>query len=363
MAKRVKNNLHIEVLTPSGFVPFSGIMKTEHDMKVKLTFDDGSILQCSDSHRIKVSDGSFVCAKNLISNHILSSGHVVKTLEILPGQVELFDILDVDGHEYYTNDIISHNCEMLSDDPLLINSRVLQSLQASRPLYIDKGFWFWKEFDANKTYIVSSDVSEGMQKDFSTIEVFSLDDLEQIAEFRQNNIKEDKLYEAIKWVIKKILESKDPRTQRKPSIYWSFENNSCGAVIGALHMQDEKFPEEPQLISEKGSRLGMRTVNKSKLEGARHLKSLVEKAKGGYQIHSERLIFELKNYVATGASYAAKYGATDDLVSAMLINSRIIAQLAAYEPEVFDTLYRSDGNFDDENDDEFNSDAPIPFVF
>lgn len=252
-------------------------------------------------------------------------------------------------------------CEMLSDDPLLINSRILQQLKTQTPIFIDKGFWFWKTFDPLKTYLIGADVSEGMQKDFSTIQVFELETLEQVAEFRDNKIKEDQLYEAIKWVITKALSVKDPRTQRKPSIYWSFENNSCGAIIGALHLQDEKFPEEPELVSEKGSKLGMRTINKTKLEGARNLKSLIEKSKGGYQINSERLVFELKNYVATGASYAAKYGATDDLVSAMLIISRMIGQLAQYEPEVFDALYRSDSSFED--GDFSGGIEPMPFVF
>lgn len=252
-------------------------------------------------------------------------------------------------------------CEMLSDDPLLINSIVLQSLKEAKPLMVDKGFWIWKEFDPNKTYLVGVDVSEGMEKDFSTIQVVELETLEQVAEFRDNKIKEDKLYEAIKYIIHKILSKKDPRTQKKASIYWSFENNSCGAVIGALHLQDEKFPQEPELVNEKGSKLGMRTVNKTKLEGCRALKKLIEKNNGGIKINSARLIFELKNYIAQGASYAAKHGATDDLVSAMLIISRMIAQIAAYEPEVFDTLYRTDGSFD-ENGDDYGGDAePVPF--
>lgn len=251
-------------------------------------------------------------------------------------------------------------CEMLSDDPLLINSRILQTLKPASPISIDKGFYFWRDLDPTKTYLVGADVSEGMGKDFSTIEVFELETLEQVAEFRQNNVKEDVFYNAIKWILEKIMKCKDPRTMQKPTVYWSFENNSCGGIVGALHMQDEKFPEDPILINEKGTKLGMRTVNKSKLEGARHLKNLIEKSKGGYQIHSEKLIFELKNYVATGASFAAKYGCTDDLVSAMLIVSRMIAQLAQYEPEVFDALYRSgEASFDEVYD---GSDEPIPFM-
>jgi len=252
-------------------------------------------------------------------------------------------------------------CHMLSSDPLLINSMVLQQLKPRQPEFVDKGFAFWKVPDPSKTYIVGVDVSEGMQKDFSTIQVIELETLEQVAEYRNNTIKEDKLYEAIKWIIMKLQSYKDPRTQRKPMIYWSFENNSCGGVIGVLHYQDEKFPEDVELINEKSGKLGMRTLNKSKLEAARHLKNLIERSKGGIKINSERLIFELKNYITSGGSFAAKHGATDDLVSAMLINARIISYLAAYEPAVFDKLYKSEGNFDD--GEEYGEEVmPMPFV-
>lgn len=251
-------------------------------------------------------------------------------------------------------------CRMLSSDPLLINSMVLQSLKSKTPEFLDKGFAFWKVPDPGKTYIIGVDVSEGMQKDFSTIQVIELETLEQVAEYRNNSIKEDTLYGAIKWIIGKIQSYKDPRTQRKPMIYWSFENNSCGGVIGALHYQDEKFPEDVELINEKGGKLGMRTLNKSKLEAVRHLKNLIEKSKGGIKINSERLIFELKNYITSGGSFAAKHGATDDLVSAMLIVARIIGYLASYEPAVFDKLYKSESNFDDMD---FGQEImPMPFV-
>ena len=252
-------------------------------------------------------------------------------------------------------------CKILSSDPLLINSMVLQALKPSTPLFIDKGFSFWKQIDPSKTYLVGADVAEGLGQDFSTIQVIELESLEQVMEFRSNSIKEDKLYEAIKWIVGKLLSIKDPRTQKKATVYWSFENNSIGAVIGALYYQDEKFPPEAELVNGKGEKLGMRTVNKPKVEAARHLKNLVEKSKGCLKINSERLIFELKNYVATGASYAAKPGATDDLVSAMLIAMRIISYLSSYEPAIFDKLYRSDGSFESSSD--FAEELePMPFL-
>ena len=247
----------------------------------------------------------------------------------------------------------------LSSDQLLIKSLVLNRLKGVTPLDKNKGFSIWSKFDPNKTYLIGSDVAEGTENDFSTIEVIELETLEQVAEFRSNVIKETQLYNAIKFIIELILSNVDPRTGKKPTVYWSFENNSAGASICTLYYNDEKFPADAILINGKGERVGFRTVNKPKLEACRSLKNLTEK-QNGLVLKSTLLINELKNYVSKGASYAAKRGSTDDLVSAMLIVMRIIKQLSEYEPEVFDKLYNTDADFYEEKTNDY--DEPIPFV-
>lgn len=253
-----------------------------------------------------------------------------------------------------------YRCEFLSDDPLLIKSLTLQGLREIKPLYIDKGFSFWKEIDPYKTYLIGADVAEGVQQDFSTVEIIELESMEQVGEFRNNGINESQFYNAIKFAISKVLTCVDQRTGKKPTLYWSFENNSAGAAISTMYYNDEKFPQEAILLSGKGDRTGFRTVNKPKLEACRHLKGLIEKNVGGLQIKSKLLIFELKNYIAKGASYAAKHSATDDLVSAMLIVMRMLKQLSEYEPMVFDRLYKAESDFYDETTNEY--DEPLPFV-
>ena len=253
-----------------------------------------------------------------------------------------------------------YECQFLSSDPLLINTLTLSMMKSKTPLYNDKGFFFWKEPDPNKSYIVGVDVAEGMQQDFSTIQVIELETLEQIAEYRNNTVKENQLYDAIKYIITKLLNYVEPRTGKRPSVYWSFENNSAGAALGALYYNDEKFPAAAELISGKETRLGFRTVNKTKVEACRYLKKLIEQTRGGLTINSKMMIFELKNFVATGAGYAAKRGSTDDLICAFLIVLRVMKYLSDYEPEVFDKLYKSEGEFYEETSNDY--DDPVPFV-
>jgi hypothetical protein len=246
----------------------------------------------------------------------------------------------------------------LSSDALLINTRILQFLKHNIPKYEDKGIKVWKEPEAQKTYVIGMDISEGLGKDFSTIQVIELEGLEQIMEFRSNKINETQLYNCLKYIIERIYASED-KNGFKPTIYWSFENNAIGAAISTLYYNDEKFPKAAELISP-DVKLGMNTSAKTKAIACKVLKKLVEKKTNNLLLNSEQTIMELKNFVQHGAAYAAKKGSTDDLISSLLIVVRIIDFLSNHEPEIFEKLYETDQEFFNENDNDF--DEPVPFV-
>ena len=57
-----------------------------------------------------------------------------------------------------------------------------------------------------------------------------------------------------------------------------------------------------------------------------------------FSINSGALISELKNFVATGSSYRAKVGETDDLISSLLLTIRIISVLRDWDPRIYNTF-------------------------
>ena len=61
-------------------------------------------------------------------------------------------------------------------------------------------------------------------------------------------------------------------------------------------------------------------------------------------IHSYGLVSELKAFVASGGSYAAKQGDTDDLVMASLLITRILQQLSDFNYDL-DEHMRDHDNF------------------
>jgi hypothetical protein len=56
------------------------------------------------------------------------------------------------------------------------------------------------------------------------------------------------------------------------------------------------------------------------------------------KISSGAMISELKGFVATGSTYKAKTGETDDLISATLLVIRIMSVLRDWDPRVYNTF-------------------------
>jgi hypothetical protein len=119
------------------------------------------------------------------------------------------------------------------------------------------------------------------------------------------------------------------------------ENNGLGeaalAVINATG--EENFPgnfvHEPKRGSGKRQR-GLNTNNRTKLTACIKLKSLMDSRR--MTVRSRPLIKEMKNFVASGGSFAAKYGETDDLISATLLCIRLLIILSDWDPDLGERL-------------------------
>ena len=131
------------------------------------------------------------------------------------------------------------------------------------------------------------------------------------------------------------------------NIYWSVENNTIGesALLVINDFGEENIPG--MFVSEpirKGHirkfRKGFNTTHRTKISACARLKSMVEKGK--LKIHSKPFITELKAFVASGSSYKAKTGETDDLVSSMLLAMRIVSVLKDWDPKVYTSFSQAD---------------------
>ena len=240
-----------------------------------------------------------------------------------------------------------YDCEFLVYDETLINSIKLAALEGNNPI-INMGQTRWyKKPTSEFTYAVALDPSMGTGGDNAAIQVFELPSYEQVAEWQHNTTAIPAQIRIMTDICKHIeQETGDPST-----IYWSVENNGLGeaALIVINDFGEENIPG--LFVSEpirKGHvrkfRKGFNTTHSSKVTACSRLKTMVENDK--MVVHSKPFISELKNFVATGSSYNAKLGQTDDLISATLLALRMMDVLKDWDPRIYDTFNQSDQHGD-----------------
>ena len=236
-----------------------------------------------------------------------------------------------------------YGCEFLVYDETLINSIHLSSMEGESPL-INMGQTRWyKKPSPEYSYVVALDPSMGTGGDNAAIQVFEVPSYVQVAEWQHNQTAIPGQVRVLADICKYI----ESEIKSATSIYWSVENNGIGEAC-LIVIQD--FGEEhiPGLfVSEpmrKGHvrkfRKGFNTTHSTKISACSRLKTMVESSK--MTINSKPLITELKGFIATGSSYNAKSGSSDDLVSSTLLAIRMIAVLKDWDPRVYNTFTQAD---------------------
>ena len=232
-----------------------------------------------------------------------------------------------------------HECLFITADETLISSLVLTNLQGVDPYEQVGQLRVYSPVDNEKIYVAAWDPSLGTGGDAAAIQIYSLPDLVQIAEWQHN--KTDVRGQLRNFV--NVLEWLRSKGVDNDNIYWSVENNTLGeaALVAIQEYGEARIPGH--FISEPGSkRRGFTTTNKSKLAACTKLKYYIESHK--MQPRSKNLVQELKTFVAHGASFAAKEGETDDLVMGTILAVRLIEYVMKYDENTYNTLIERDSN-------------------
>jgi hypothetical protein len=232
-----------------------------------------------------------------------------------------------------------YECEFLVFDETLINAIKLSALEPNNPL-MNMGQTRWYEkLQKDKTYIIALDPSMGTGGDYAAIQVFELPTYKQVAEWRHNTTAITGQIRILADICNHIANE----TQNPQGIYWSVENNSIGeaALIVINDFGEENIPglfvSEPMRKGHvRKFRKGFNTTHSTKISACSRLKTMIENDK--MKISSGAMISELKGFVATGSTYKAKTGETDDLISATLLVIRIMSVLRDWDPRVYNTF-------------------------
>ena len=352
-----ENTKGYKVLTPDGYKSFAGIRCLGERSIYRVEFENGYWLECTENHKVFVNDSARVTIDQLVPGNIVltNKGNIQLTANIDLHRKELvYDLIEVDGgHRYYTNGILSSNCEFIIYDETLISPIVLTELAGIDPfMKMGQVRWYAKP-KKDCVYLVALDPSLGTGGDPSAIQILELPSMKQIGEWQHNRTPVQQQVKILAEITKYLVEEIGVNTD----VYYSLENNTLGeaALVAIEEYGEEKidgiFLSEPKLPgSSRRYRKGFNTTNKTKLSACSKLKNLIETRK--LHIASKALLSELKTYVANGNSFAAKIGETDDLVSAMLLVVRMAMYLREYDPTL-------DENLRDKSEEML---MPMPFI-
>jgi hypothetical protein len=175
----------------------------------------------------------------------------------------------------------------------------------------DRGVWVWKYPVADHKYVLSADVARGDASDYSTVEVFDVNDSEQVLEFR-GKIPPDQFG---------ILINEIGMRYNKALV--CPENNTYGfATITKLrdmgypnlHINDKRYLYSVEIpIGKYGFNTNGASRGPTLTKFEEHIRL------GRLKIYSSRLVDELKTFVWLGDSPRAQKGFNDDLVLASAI--------------------------------------------
>ena len=314
------------IKTPTGYEKFKGVQKKIVDNMYTLTFMDDSFVKCSGKH-LFLTDLGLQKTKDIKLGQSLT-GKLLTGIDIKSGVFEVFDPVEVEKHStYFSNDVISHNTEFIGSSATLISGSKLRSLAFFNPLYSEEGFDIYEQPIQGHMYIANVDCAEGVQQDYSTINVIDVTQTpyKQVAKYRNNKLPLLFFPTVIYSIAKKYNEA-----------YALIETNNIGQqVVDILHYdleyeniyKLEHHHIKGQSISggfKRATSFGIKTTKTVKKIGCANLKTLIENDK--LIINDFDTIAELNTFVRVRDSYAAEEGNNDDLVMGLVLFAWLTAQ-------------------------------------
>ena len=275
-----KLNRDILVKTPTGFKTFSGIQKVYKPFYHWIIFEDGSEIKCSDNH----SFGSEKIKASLIKVDDILQGKKVVYNEIVEEGVYLYDLLDVgEDNLYYSNNIVSHNCEFLGSVDTLIAPSKLRALVYDNPKTSSGGLDVHIGVVDGHDYLITVDVARGVGNDYSAFTVVDITEFPHkvVAKYRNNEIK-PMLFPSVIYDVARsynnsyiLCEVNDVGDQVASILQYDLEYNNllmcsmrgrAGQIVG-------------QGFSGKKTQLGVKMSKTVKKSGCLNLKTMVEENK------------------------------------------------------------------------------------
>lgn len=257
-------------------------------------------------------------------------------------------------------------CRFYSAEATLIDPIKLLQLNAGarKPRFVDRyGMEWYEEIRPNVVHAIVIDPSEGVGRDQAVVQVWSLPDLRQVAEWASAKADQIEQTRMLIRAMKRIYDAQDADRDHvgEPEIYYSVETNGLGiGIINAIVLEgEERFPGYLVDASSNPGR-GLKTTASTKLQFVMQLKKLIER--GRFRPRSKALVSELKDFVRIGRGYEAKHGSKDDRVMSCVIMLHLLDELKYQVDDLEENMHVQLAS-EERDEEEDSDDQPIVPIF
>lgn len=332
----LKENRKFEILTPSGFSEFSGIQELQKCGRIRIkTTLDLNWTDCSLDHKFLSKSGWIEAKELVIGVSIDSRSGFVEIIDIeIDKETEFlfYDALDTAENKYYTNNLVSHNCDFLGSSDTLISGIKLRQLTFTPPVARDP--WnldIHHQPEKDHNYIICADTSHGVGLDYSAFTVIDVTTVPYVlaAKFYDNNTSPMVFPEVIARAgvmynnAYVLCEINDVGQMVVESLYRDLEyENVISTVTKGRAGQKVSGGFGGSGVTK--STFGLKMTPQVKRIGCSNLKDLIECDKLLTQDFD--LLEELARFVKTKQSYEAEPGYHDDLVMSLVLFGWLVRQ-------------------------------------
>ena len=316
----IKNRCNIKVEAPGGYRSFDGLLCKGERETFELQLETTS-LECTDGHRVATVNGFEEVKDIKVGDFIILKNDKLETVKSIKpiGMRKVYDLLNVETtNSYYTNNILSHNCEFIESGDTFIDEEYFTKLESEikDPLHIfdDGAYRVWEDPQPENIYTIGVDVAEGVKKNSSVIQIFDITDLteiKQVAEYASNEINPYEFSTKVNeichhWGTSPVL----------------VERNNCGAQVVDTLYQTYRYPNivsySPRTGKTKFDRLGVYAHTNTKYKGVTNMRYWVHELKC-LTFRSKETIEELRTFQRNAnGTWSARSGCDDDRVMSMI---------------------------------------------
>lgn len=211
--------------------------------------------------------------------------------------------------------------EFIGSSNTLISGAKLKSIPTIRPVYRSETLSVYERPLKSRSYVMTVDVSRGVGLDYSAFIVVDVTEVPYriVCKYRDNKISTTLFPGIIHRIAKEyndssvLVEINDMGESVAQSLFYDYEYELT------LMAKGDKITS----WGGQGTKPGVRTTTKTKRIGCDALKQMIESDK--LEIRDADVLYELSNFVAKGASYAADNG-NDDLAMCLVLLGYLTTQ-------------------------------------